>query len=238
MPRFSETDNYKFTLSKHERNDIFQLLIQPDNLESVSGFIKDIDYIFVMDRDFASSRTPTDKQQYEIFNNILDCSDALLGVLKTIRRKDDDICIDVHTACLIYLSRSILVQEKLRSLKELPEENSLHIVDSGIVDFRYPTQLIKSLEEMRDAVAHAAEQVKTKRGNGSNYSSKAIRKRQLADCFVASYQNRFNNIPQKKQFGPAQKAFNLLILKAGLTENNDTHCLRDAINRVKARTSN
>ena len=231
MHRLSKTGEYTFTLSQTDQGKMFRLLKPLGSFDAVSDFIKDVDCLFVYDKNFGSSRSPTDKQQGAIFSKILDSSTALLDVLKSIRRGDDNSCVDVHTATLIYMSRSILVQENLRSRNELPKDNPLHIANIGIVDFTYPTQLIKSLEEMRDAVARAAEQVKTNRGNSPNRFTEVIRKRHLAEVFLANYLIRFKELPKISEKGAANKVLKILFNAAGLPVDAEKHTLRDAIER-------
>lgn len=236
MHRLPKTGEYKYTLPKSEHESIFRILSSLGSFEAARDFTRDIDSLFVYDKTYGISRSPTDSLQKEIFAEIIKQANTLLKVLQPIRRDENDICVDAHTATLIYMSRSILVQEKLQSLNEKKGEESVQIADGGIVDFRYPMQLITSLDEMRDAVIHAAKSVKPKRGNSPKRTTEAIRKRNLANSFVSCYQIRYKKLPPISVDGKVTQVFILLLKNAGLSksdESEDFSCLRMAIERAK-----
>lgn len=229
----SRPDQFKPTSGKPDSGEVFRLLKQEGSRDAVRGFADDFESLLECDRR-ASLTERTDQHQHDIFLNLLKHSDALLKALKKLRRNDtDNTCTDVRSATLIWISCSTLLQEKRQSFNGLPIEESLRLADHGILDLAYPTQLIRGLEGMRDAVAHAAKKTKPKPGNSASHNIDTIRRDHLANGFVANYQKHFHKLPKLTEDGKAHQVFDLLVVAAKLEGTKNLSCLRRAIIKVR-----
>lgn len=227
MSNFLEADdNYKFALSKRIRDEIFKLLIQPDNFDSLTGFIKDVDFLFRVDLESNSVRT-SDKQQHGVLVEILKKTNALIELLQKISF-DDLTKIDAANLQTVILIQYSFIAIRTQNESEIATKN-----DALCLPINYPTALTDSLFEMRDAVAHAAKEVKLKRGNSINQKPETLRKRFLAGLFVKFYYDRFNKLPPITEKSPANQVFNILLSATGMQRNFELHTLRYAIERHK-----
>lgn len=227
-------------ISKLDRKEIIKLLMavklikKIGSLEVVNAFADDIEHLITNDQIFSVARKISDPQQRKKFTLILKHADALLRVLKPLKRyvykreNADDlyICDDVHTSTLMMISgctlnETLLYENGFSSSVGQSERGCSETLINGCADYRYPHQVIRHLEILRNVVEHARAIIKPKGGNDPNRDSKTMRKTALANDFVSSYKRRFGGVPPLTVEGPVHQVFIKLLQAVDLAPENE-----------------
>jgi hypothetical protein len=221
------------TSSKLDRNEIFRLLmLKPlGDLETVKGFADDMEFLLRVDIDSFSTKKSDKYLHDEILIAILKQSDALLDALENIRFNENFRFAPGGLQAANLIQDSLISLRQQKQVATLPKKKSVKAsrVDDDSIPFNYPSALIDSLREMRDAVADAVQKVKQAPGSGKSRDPEFIRKQALANLFVSSYYSRFKKFPPLTNNGAAHQVFVRLIYAANMSGEYHLHHLRDAL---------
>jgi len=233
MSTSAESARSKKEPVKFNRDVVFQLLKSKGNLEAVSGFLNDIEFLIKVDAESFAVKAP-DALLLKELEKIRGNADVLLKSLQKYRF-DQKLNFAPHSlqgVNLIFESLFMLRREK-GSLITTKEKSLVdcHIQDD--IPFNYPSPLIESLHEFMDAVNHAKKRVYVPSGTSPNGNTEYIRKSVLASLFVTYYFRRFDRYPPVTKGGPAIEVFNRLILATGMSEKGLLHYIRNAIDTCK-----
>jgi hypothetical protein len=99
----------------------------------------------------------------------------------------------------------------------------------------YPTELIVSLRELRDAARKAIELEKPGRGNSAGRNPTSARRADLAKNFVFRYRSRFGQMPPMSKTGDVVELLQKMLNAAGEGDDADAGALlRQAIEKDEA----
>lgn len=208
---------------KLDHGEVIRLLKPLGDPEAAEGFYYDIEFLLDIDCKEYSKRA-SNKTQHEKLVEILEKSNSLLKLLQELRFNEDSIINTKNLQIATLISNHVVFSR----LKNKSQEASYETVP-----FNYPTALIDSLQEMRDAVALASAEVKQKRGNSSQRDPEAMRKKILAIMFVQSYFRRFKKPPSISEKGAAHQVLIRLFYAANISGEYFLHQIRYAIKYLK-----
>ena len=224
MNTTKENERVKSALSKLNSPVVVRLLKPLNDPVAAKGFVEDIETYLARDVECYSLSASVEKQsfkeQYETLVGILKQTDSLLKLMLGMGF-DKRASMDDNNAHIFALIRF--------ALHHIKKKKDPECFPSYTISPTYPAELIDSLQEMRDAVALAAEGVKPKRGNSMRRDPDTIRKKMFAHVLVASYDKWFKKIPPINEDGIAHLILVRLLAAANVPGDSFLHPLREAI---------
>lgn len=232
MSTSAESAHSKKELFKFDRDVVFKLLKSKGDLEAVSGFVDDVEFMLGYAKSLVAMAP--DAILHKELEKICENADVLL---KSLQRNRFDLNFDLkHYTVRPDLQMLNLVVGSLNLLRRKKDslittkEKSLFRWGTIV---NYPGPLIDSLHEFLGAVNHAKKIVYVPSGTSPNGNPDYMRKRALADHFVRYYYRRFNRYPPVTEGGPAIQVFDILISATGMSEKGHLHYIRNAIKTCK-----